>query len=51
MEIKKPLDVGDTVPNFCLKGIDPEGKEIDFCFDQVRDKKVISKLCLTQKPL
>jgi peroxiredoxin Q/BCP len=41
METKKPLEVGHTVPNFCLKGIDPEGKEIDFCFDQVRDKKVI----------
>jgi len=27
MEVKKLLDIGDKIPNFCLKGIDPEGKE------------------------
>jgi len=41
MEEKKILDVGDEVPNFCLKGLDEQGEEKEFCFDQFRDKKVI----------
>jgi peroxiredoxin Q/BCP len=41
MEIKKTLEVGDEVPNFCLKGIDPEGREGKFCFDPFRNEKVI----------
>jgi len=41
METKKVLDVGEEVPNFCLKGIDDRGEEREFCFDQFREKKVI----------
>ncbi|HIO41729.1 MAG TPA: thioredoxin-dependent thiol peroxidase [Aquifex sp.] len=41
METKRVVDVGDEVPNFCLKGIDEHGEEREFCFDQFRDKKVI----------
>ena len=41
MESKRTLDVGDGVPNFCLKGIDPEGREGEFCLDQFRNGKVI----------
>jgi len=41
MEQKKVLDIGDEVPNFCLKGVDERGEEREFCFDQFRDKKVI----------
>ncbi len=35
------LKEGDRVPNFCLKGIDEEGKEREFCFGEFRGKKVI----------
>ena len=35
------LKEGDKVPNFCLQGIDEQGKEREFCFDEFRGKKVI----------
>ena len=35
------LKEGDKVPNFCLQGIDEEGKEKEFCFDEFKGKKVI----------
>ena len=35
------LKEGDKVPNFCLKGIDEEGREREFCFEEFKGKKVI----------
>ncbi len=41
MEDRKPLDEGDEVPDFCLEGIDPEGNEGRFCFEDLKEGKVI----------
>jgi len=41
MEEKKVLQEGDKVPNFCLKGIDENGQEREFCFEEFSKGKVI----------
>jgi len=41
MEERKILDVGDEVPNFCLRGLNEQGEEREFCFDQFKNRKVI----------
>ncbi len=41
MESKKFLQEGDKVPNFCLKGIDENGQEKEFCFKDFAKGKVI----------
>jgi len=41
MEEKKILQEGDKVPNFCLKGIDENGQEKEFCFEEFSKGKVI----------
>ncbi|NPB05493.1 MAG: thioredoxin-dependent thiol peroxidase [Aquificae bacterium] len=38
---RKPLEEGSEVPNFCLRGLDPQGNEVEVCFDQFRNQKVI----------
>jgi len=35
------LKEGDKAPNFCLPGIDEEGKEREICIDEFRGKKVV----------
>ena len=35
------LKEGDKVPNFCLKGIDEQGNEREFCIEEFKGKKVI----------
>ena len=41
MEERNFLKEGDTVPNFTLKGLDEEGNEIEFNFDDYRKGKLI----------
>jgi len=35
------LKEGSKVPNFCLKGIDEEGREREFCLEEFKGKKLI----------